>query len=130
MVWWARSGGESSLQSLFCKVKREEKERGKEAELEGLTDGAELWSLMQACTNPSLASCLSEEQRQAMEGMACAYREEEVHMRLQEAGSVEGSRHVSSGDYIMKPAVLDKKDCQCPDMLFVSQETENLRSCQ
>ena len=72
-----------------------------------------------------------------MEGMACAYREErrrrweeEVHMRLQDAGGTAMPLHVSSGDYIMKPAVLDKKDCQCPDMLFVSQEIENLRSCQ
>ena len=57
-VRWARSGEDSSLQSLYCQVEREvlaeeEKERGKgavvrQAELEGLTDGAELWSLLQA----------------------------------------------------------------------------------
>ena len=70
-----------------------------------------------------------------MEGMACAYREErrrrreeEVHIRLQDAGGTAMPRHVSSGDYIMKPAVLDKKDCQCPEMSFVSQETEKQRS--
>ena len=70
-----------------------------------------------------------------MEGMACAYREErqrrgeeEVHMRLQDSGGKAMPRHVSSGNYIMKPAVLDKKDCQCLEMSFVSQETEKQRS--
>jgi hypothetical protein len=40
-------------------VLAEEKERTKGAEMEGLTDGAELWSLLQAYVDPSLASCLS-----------------------------------------------------------------------
>ena len=99
----ARSGEDSSLQSLYCQVEQEvlgeeERERGKgarvrESELEGLTDGAELWSLLEGCGDPSLASCLSEEQREAMEEAARACREErrrrveeEVQRRLQEAG--------------------------------------------
>ena len=53
-VRWARSGGDSSLQSLYCQVEREEKERGKGAVKPSC-------GLLQACTNPSLASCLSEE---------------------------------------------------------------------